>query len=80
MNEYKLVCDSSFDYRCAEWSDTYRLCYLRKTIFGRDKWETEVAGYYPMEGRVKAKGDLRWAKKIAKELGIEVPKPNREHK
>lgn len=68
--EYKLKRVRRFDLNQAKEYVWYTLLRSHKTIFGKVKWEP----VYYNGTRTALYGDEKWAKAIAKELNIKVPK------
>ena len=74
-NKYKLVCSSEYWFDCAKWSDRYTIYKLVKNWRGKYTWKPIT--YWTPYGNFNIAGDMEWAKKIAKDLDIEIPKPDR---
>lgn len=73
MNKFKLRYHSRFDISSASTDEWYTLWEWKKNWRGKFRWHRVVDGYY-YDIKSYARGDLAWAKKIAKHYKIEVPK------
>ena len=75
MSKYKLIRHRVFDFSSGSEDIQYTLHECRKTIFGKMKWLPVKAYYFDFGGgiRLPVKGDIRWARAVAKELNIKVP-------
>jgi len=74
--DYKLVRHRDFSVDTAREYIWYSLHRQKKTIFGKLKWVSVKVPYWDGMGisSGEATGDLAWAKRIAKEYKIKVPK------
>lgn len=70
--QYKLIKREWFSLSSAEVECEYALYYLGRNMFGRAKWKP-VKNYHPIEFPIPYTGDLKWARKVAKHYGIEMP-------
>lgn len=76
MSKYKLVKYREFYINDAIESVYYELYESKKTIFGKEKWKNVKVYFWDGLGVTKttASGDYNWARRIAKEFKITVPK------
>lgn len=69
----KLAYHCHYDYDRAEWVEWYTLHRRHLTLFRkREVWKPVMTG--AGEFSFPVRGDLKWAKKIAKEFDVERPK------
>lgn len=68
-----LVKKSNFNIGRAEMDIWYELWHESKNWLGKSKLKP-IYMYYGMEATIPHRGDLKWAKRIAKHYKIEVPK------
>lgn len=75
MSNYKLIRHRSFDLAYANENIWYTLHEYRKTLFGKMAWKPVKEYFYDSGGgsMEPVRGNLDWAKSIAKELNIKVP-------
>jgi len=76
MEQYKLVRHREFDLAYGKENVWYSLHEYSKGLFGKFKWQAVKAYYFDTGGGSMSavRGEINWAKSIAKELKIEVPK------
>jgi len=74
--EYKLIRHRTFDFAYGSESVWFTLHEYRKTLFGKMKWKPVKAYHFDFGGGSTSavSGGIEWAKSIAKELNIKVPK------
>jgi len=70
-NGYELVNASYFSDLDADYVERYFLYRKRKNWRGKEVFEHVKE--YTMFGSFPLRGDLKWAKRVAKHYGIEVP-------
>lgn len=75
-NPYKLVRHRNFDLAYGSEHIWYTLHQYRKTLFGKWKWKPVKAYYFDFSGGSNSpvSGGEDWARAVAKELNIGVPK------
>lgn len=74
--DYKLVRHREYDFAYGKERVWFTLHEYRKTLFGKMKWKPVKAYYFDFSGgsRSAVSGSIEWARAIAKELNIKVPK------
>lgn len=70
--QYQLRKREEFSHIAGYWQETYSLWYM-KPIFGFKIWR-RVVEYSPTGEIQRATGDRLWARRIAEELKIDMPK------
>lgn len=71
---YELRKKQQFSLDRAKRDTWYELWQWRKGWRGKIKWSQVPSGRYPDGGAMYKRGDLLWAKRIAKEFNLEVPR------
>lgn len=69
---YKIVYKRSFDIKTAGYNEWFELWHTRKGLFGRII-SNPVCTHHPETFSIPYRGDLAWAKRIARHYCIELP-------